>query len=51
MEKNVVLAAQRALEAKLIDGTWKMGTRLPAERKLAGDLGVSRNSLREAIFA
>jgi GntR family transcriptional repressor for pyruvate dehydrogenase complex len=51
MSKNVAVVAQRALEEKLIDGTWKMGTRLPAERTLAESLGVSRNSLREAIFA
>ena len=48
---DVATVAQRALEKKLIDGSWKVGTRLPAERKLAESLGVSRNSLREAIFA
>ena len=51
VSKNVAVVAQRALEEKLIDGTWSVGTRLPAERKLAESLGVSRNSLREAIFA
>jgi len=51
MSTNVAVTAQRALEKKLVDGTWSSGTRLPAERKLAEDLGVSRNSLREAIFA
>lgn len=51
MPHNVPLSVQRTLEEKLIDGTWATGSRLPAERKLAEMLGVSRNSLREAIFA
>lgn len=51
MTRNVAIAAQRALEEKLINGTWAVGSRLPAERKLAEMLGISRNSLREAIFA
>ena len=48
---NIAVAAQRALEEKLINGTWGAGSRLPPERKLAEMLGISRNSLREAIFA
>lgn len=48
--RSVAEIAQRALEARLIDGSWTAGTRLPAERTLAESLGVSRNSLREAIF-
>ena len=47
---SVAEEARRALEARLLDGSWTAGTRLPAERKLAEILGVSRNSLREAIF-
>jgi GntR family transcriptional repressor for pyruvate dehydrogenase complex len=47
--RSVTEAAQRALEAHLLDGSWSPGTRLPAERGLAEALGVSRNSLREAI--
>jgi GntR family transcriptional repressor for pyruvate dehydrogenase complex len=43
--------AQRSLEVHLLDGSWTAGTRLPAERILAQTMGVSRNSLREAIFA
>lgn len=48
--QSVTEEAQRALEVHLLDGSWSAGTRLPAERVLAETLGVSRNSLREAIF-
>jgi GntR family transcriptional repressor for pyruvate dehydrogenase complex len=49
-QRSVAEEAQRALEVHLLDGSWTPGTRLPAERVLAEALGVSRNSLREAIF-
>ena len=51
IEQSVVLDVQRALEERLVDGSWGAGTRLPAERRLAEMLGVSRNSVREAILA
>lgn len=47
---SVAQQAQRALEVHLLDGSWPVGVRLPAERVLAETLGVSRNSLREAIY-
>lgn len=37
------------LEQMILDGVLKPGDRLPAERELAQQLGVSRPSLREAI--
>ncbi|NBS95719.1 MAG: FadR family transcriptional regulator, partial [Betaproteobacteria bacterium] len=38
--------------ASLIDrGNYRLGTRLPPERDLAGQLGVSRPSVREALIA
>lgn len=37
------------LETRLLEGSLKPGDRLPAERELAAELGVSRPSLREAI--
>jgi GntR family transcriptional repressor for pyruvate dehydrogenase complex len=37
------------LEAMILEGTLKAGARLPAERILAEQFGVSRPSLREAI--
>jgi len=49
--RSVAEEAQRALEVHLLDGSWSAGTRLPAERTLAETLGISRNSLREAIFS
>lgn len=37
------------LESRILEGSLKSGDRLPAERELALELGVSRPSLREAI--
>jgi GntR family transcriptional repressor for pyruvate dehydrogenase complex len=37
------------LESRILEGSLKPGKRLPAERELALELGVSRPSLREAI--
>jgi GntR family transcriptional repressor for pyruvate dehydrogenase complex len=49
-KRSVAEEAQQAIEVHLLDGSWPAGTRLPAERVLAQSMGVSRNSLREAIF-
>lgn len=46
---NIVARVQRALERHLVDGSWPPGTRLPAERVLAEQMGVSRNTVREAV--
>src|SRR5262245_64029666 len=35
----------------IISGEWGPGTRLPRESELAARLGISRNSLREAVRA
>ncbi|WP_402462417.1 FadR/GntR family transcriptional regulator [Isoptericola aurantiacus] len=37
------------IESDLAAGRWSLGERLPAERALADELGVSRPSVREAI--
>lgn len=37
------------LRQNILDGTYSIGTRLPAERTLASDLGVNRLTLRAAI--
>ncbi|MBP0590067.1 FCD domain-containing protein [Paraburkholderia sp. LEh10] len=39
----------RRMETALLDGTWPPGSRLPAERMLAQQYEVSRNTVREAI--
>lgn len=44
-----VEAVMRRMETALLDGTWPAGSRLPAERVLAEQYGVSRNTVREAI--
>jgi GntR family transcriptional repressor for pyruvate dehydrogenase complex len=37
------------IEAAIYDGTFDVGTQLPAEQQLAGQFGVSRNVVREAF--
>jgi GntR family transcriptional repressor for pyruvate dehydrogenase complex len=37
------------LEQRILEGSWKVGDKIPAERELSTQLGVSRASLREAI--
>lgn len=39
------------IEAKILDGELHAGARLPSERELVEALGVSRNSVREALRA
>lgn len=41
----------RSLTSDLASGRYKVGDRLPAERELASDYGVSRPTVREAIIA
>ena len=41
--------AKQALETQIRDGVLRSGERLPTEPELASRLGVSRNSLREAL--
>ena len=42
-------AVVRNLEQRILEGSLKPGGRLPPERDLASELGVSRTSVREAI--
>jgi GntR family transcriptional regulator, transcriptional repressor for pyruvate dehydrogenase complex len=39
------------IRERIVNGSWGPGDRLPKESELAADLGLSRNSLREAVRA
>lgn len=39
------------IKAKIVSGVWGPGDRLPPEHELGEQLGISRNSLREAVKA
>ena len=47
--RRVSDAVAATIEQRILEGTLKPGDRLPSERELAAELGVSRPSLREAI--
>jgi GntR family transcriptional regulator, transcriptional repressor for pyruvate dehydrogenase complex len=44
-------AAFEQLIAYVVNGTWKVGDRLPSERDLCQQFGIARTSLREALKA
>ena len=44
-----IIASQIA--AQILDGTYKSGYQLPAERDLIKQFGVSRSTLREALIS
>src|SRR3954447_23597948 len=46
---SLVDSASRRVASMILDGTLKTGDRLPAERELATQLGLSRGVLREAL--
>jgi len=39
------------IRERIVSGAWRPGVRLPNESELAAELGLSRNSLREAVRA
>ncbi|TMD77079.1 MAG: FadR family transcriptional regulator, partial [Chloroflexi bacterium] len=39
------------IRERIVSGAWGPGDRLPKESELAAELGLSRNSLREAVRA
>ena len=48
-QERVAESVVRQIEALILEGALKPGDRLPAERKFAAKLGVSRPSLREGL--
>jgi GntR family transcriptional regulator/MocR family aminotransferase len=46
---HIYLKIYHKLRALILDGSWPAGTRLPSSRRLAKDLGVSRNTAILAI--
>lgn len=51
MASAVTDRAISAIKQMVVDGTLRPGDRLPTEKELAETIGVSRNSLREAVKA
>jgi GntR family transcriptional repressor for pyruvate dehydrogenase complex len=49
--KKLYQQVAAAVEAAIADGRYKAGQRLPAERELAEEFGVSRPTIREAMLA
>ena len=49
-KKKSVNVAEEIMRA-IREGEFKPGENLPAERKMAAQMGVSRNSIREALSA
>jgi GntR family transcriptional regulator len=47
--RNPTLTAFRALQESLTVGRWPVGGRIPSERNLADELGVSRATVRQAL--
>ncbi|WP_194791429.1 FadR/GntR family transcriptional regulator [Pseudomonas sp. UFMG81] len=48
-KRSLVEQAVDHLRARIATGTWSVGQRLPTEPELATDLGISRNTVREAM--
>ncbi|MFF2773037.1 FadR/GntR family transcriptional regulator, partial [Streptomyces bacillaris] len=49
VESSLSSAAARTLQERIESGAYPPGSRLPAERELAPELGISRTALRDAL--
>lgn len=47
--RSLVERTADALRARIVDGDWSLGGRIPTEAELVRQLGVSRNTVREAV--
>jgi DNA-binding FadR family transcriptional regulator len=49
IKRSLVDQALEQLRQRITQGTWAIGERLPTEPELAAELGISRNTVREAM--
>ncbi|SFP62297.1 DNA-binding transcriptional regulator, FadR family [Pseudomonas sp. NFPP07] len=49
IKRSLVDQALEQLRQRINDGVWSIGQRLPTEPELAAELGISRNTVREAM--
>jgi DNA-binding FadR family transcriptional regulator len=47
--RSLVEQAAEALRGRIAEGAWEVGARIPPEPELVRQLGVSRNTVREAV--
>lgn len=49
LKRSLVDIALEQIRQRIDDGTWPLGQRLPPEPELAEIIGISRNTVREAV--
>ncbi|AYF46988.1 FadR family transcriptional regulator [Pseudomonas sp. 13B_2.1_Bac1] len=49
IKRSLVDQALEQLRQRITQGTWAIGERLPTEPELSAELGISRNTVREAM--
>lgn len=49
IKRSLVDQALEQLRTRINNGAWEVGQRLPTEPELAAELGISRNTVREAM--